>query len=126
MHMNSHTHSVQRLEIIETGRRRRWSDDEKRRIVTESLLAPRLGSATARRYGISSSQLFAWKRAFGVCLEDGAANRAQMIPVLVAPEQTISEPPAQIEIVLPRGVRILVTAAIDPAALARIIAALDP
>lgn len=32
--MDSHTHSAfGRLEIVETGRRRRWSEDEKVRIV---------------------------------------------------------------------------------------------
>jgi len=37
--MDSHKYSaqVERLELIETGRRRRWSDDEKLRIVLESL-----------------------------------------------------------------------------------------
>ncbi|WP_313902071.1 transposase [Methylobacterium sp. J-001] len=54
--MDSHTYSarrLQRLEVVETGRRRRWSEDEKLRIVLESLQGPRLVSATVRRYGIS-------------------------------------------------------------------------
>ena len=44
---------VTRLEVVETGRRRRWTEDEKLRIVMESLNGPRLGLATARRYGIA-------------------------------------------------------------------------
>jgi transposase len=58
--MDSHTHSaqVERLEVVETGRRRRWSEDEKLKIVLESLQGPRRVSATARRYGIARSQLF--------------------------------------------------------------------
>ena len=41
--MDSHKRSTQleRLEVVETDRRRRWSDDEKLRIVTESFQAPR-------------------------------------------------------------------------------------
>ena len=37
--MDSHKHSAQfeRLEVVETGRRRRWSEDEKLKIVLESL-----------------------------------------------------------------------------------------
>jgi transposase-like protein len=37
--MDSHKRStqVERLEVIETGRRRRWSDDEKLRIVPGEL-----------------------------------------------------------------------------------------
>ena len=32
---------VERLEVVETGRRRRWSEDEKLKIVLESLQRPR-------------------------------------------------------------------------------------
>src|SRR5215470_4917674 len=47
--MDSHTHSAQvgRLEVVDTGRRRRWSEDEKLKIVLESLQAARQISATA-------------------------------------------------------------------------------
>ncbi|MER9273497.1 recombinase family protein [Mesorhizobium sp. M0643] len=45
---------VTRLEIVDTGRRRRWSEGEKLRIVEESYSAPRQASATARRDGIST------------------------------------------------------------------------
>jgi hypothetical protein len=64
--MDSHTHSAQvgRLEVVDTGRRRRWSEDEKLKIVLESLQAPRQISATARRYGISRTQLLQWRRSF--------------------------------------------------------------
>ena len=48
---------VERLEVVETGRRRRWSEDEKLKIVLESLQASRQVAATARRYGISRSLL---------------------------------------------------------------------
>ncbi|MDN3279515.1 transposase, partial [Frankia sp. RB7] len=65
--MDSHKRSTQleRLEVVETGRRRRWSDDEKLRIVSESFEAPRAISSTARRHGISRSLLMTWRRAFG-------------------------------------------------------------
>jgi len=52
---------VSRLEVIETGSRRRWSLEEKLRIVAESGAAAAV-SATARRYGLSTSQLFTWRR----------------------------------------------------------------
>jgi transposase-like protein len=37
--MASHTHNaqVERLEVVDTGRRRRWSEEEKLRIVAETL-----------------------------------------------------------------------------------------
>ncbi|WP_156937098.1 transposase, partial [Bradyrhizobium sp. WSM2254] len=64
--MDGHKRSTQieRLEVVETGRRRRWSDDEKLRIVLESLEAPRAISSTARRHGISRSLLMTWRRSF--------------------------------------------------------------
>src|ERR1700710_2406106 len=57
-------HHISRLEIVVTGRRRRWSAAEKLRIVEESFSAPRLASATARRHGISNQLLFAWRKAY--------------------------------------------------------------
>src|SRR5438105_8083233 len=65
--MDNHKRSTQleRLEVVETGRRRRWSDDEKLRIVTESFQALLAISSTARRHGISRSLLMTWRRAFG-------------------------------------------------------------
>src|SRR3954447_26602446 len=64
--MDVHKYSTQteRLDVVETGRRRRWSDDEKLRIVLESLETPRAISSTARRHGISRSLLMTWRRAF--------------------------------------------------------------
>ena len=58
--MDSHTHSdLHRLDVVETGRRRRWSKSEKERIVLESMAGPRQITATAFRHGIARSQLLA-------------------------------------------------------------------
>jgi len=51
---------ISRVEVITTGARRRWTVAEKRRIVAESYSEP--VSATARRNGLSASQLFGWRR----------------------------------------------------------------
>jgi tetratricopeptide (TPR) repeat protein len=58
------TRPISRLEIVDTGRRRRWSAAEKRRIVEESFSVPRLASATARRHRPSSQLLFTWRKAY--------------------------------------------------------------
>jgi len=48
--MDNHMHShVERLDTVETGRRRRWSDDAKLKIVLESLAGPRLVSEAIGR-----------------------------------------------------------------------------
>jgi transposase-like protein len=64
--MDSHKRSahVERLEVVETGRRRRWSEDEKLKIVVESLRAPRLRAAT--RSGSSPTL-----RSRGLWMENG-------------------------------------------------------
>lgn len=54
---------LRRLELITgTGRRRRWSSDEKARILVESLRPGANISEVARRNGLSPQQLFGWRR----------------------------------------------------------------
>jgi transposase len=54
---------VHRLEVITgTGRRRRFSDDDKARIVEETLVPGAVVSAVARRHGLTPQQLFSWRR----------------------------------------------------------------
>jgi transposase len=128
--MASHTDGgqVQRLDVVETGRRRRWSEDEKLRIVAESFNGPRLVSATARRHGISPSQLYTWRRAFRaerIGAEDLAPG---FVPAKIIPEprpDSGASPTGRMEIVVAKGRRIIVDAGVDAAALARVIAVLD-
>jgi|tagenome__1003787_1003787.scaffolds.fasta_scaffold20943196_3 transposase len=129
--MDRHTHSgqVSRLDVIDTGRRRRWSEDEKLRIVTESLAGPRLVSTTARRYGISPSLLFAWRRSFGTEPVAAVVEEPAFVPAVVVPEtkaahQAVSSR-GRVEIVLANGRRLIVDAMIDAGAVARLVAALE-
>jgi transposase len=48
--------------ITGVGRRRRWSDEDKARIVAESLDPATTASAVARRRGLHASQLFTWRQ----------------------------------------------------------------
>src|ERR687897_1472903 len=55
--------SFRRVEVITgVGRRRRWSDEDKARIVAESLDPATTASAVARRHGLHASQLFVWRQ----------------------------------------------------------------
>ena len=132
--MDSDTHSAQigRLEVVETGRRRRWSEDEKLKIVLESLQAPRQISATARRYGISRSLLLQWRRLFRVEQKDIAKRQMGFVPAVVVPEpEAAAASPAglaagggSIEIEFAAGARMRITGAVDKATLAAVVAAL--
>src|ERR1700692_1281782 len=72
MDSNKFSTQVERLGVVETGRRRRWADDEKLKIVAESMETPRAVSSTARRYGISRSLLLNWRRSF--CTDPSGAG----------------------------------------------------
>lgn len=55
---------VRRVEIINgIGGRRRWSVDDKARIVEETLVAGAVVSEIARRHELTPQQLFGWRRA---------------------------------------------------------------
>ena len=125
MDVHKHSRHVERLEIVETGRRRRWSEDEKLKIVVESFQAPRQVAPTARRHGISRWQLHEWRRAFRAAQDEVAKPSAGFVPATVAAEP---QPPAPelaapadrgtIEIDFPNGARMRVTGAIGEATLA--------
>lgn len=131
--MDRHTdsHQFQRLEVVDTGRRRRWSAAEKYRIVEESFSAPRLVSVTARRYGMSPSQLFAWRKEF----REGPARplaAASAAPAMAGanPSATFTALEAgadrgRMEIVSSHGRRVIVGPDVDPSALARILDVLE-
>jgi transposase len=54
---------VRRLEVITgTGRRRRFSEDDKAGIIEETLVPGAVISEVARRHGLSPQQLFTWRR----------------------------------------------------------------
>ena len=89
--MTDHTpiSKVSRLEVVSTGARRRWTVDEKQRIVAESYDGSRLVSATARRNGLSTSQLFTWRR----LAREGRLG-GDAAPLLVLMEITSTPTPA--------------------------------
>ena len=128
--MDSHKRSTQleRLEVVETGRRRRWSDDEKLRIVIESFQAPRAISSTARRHGISRSLLMTWRRAFGPEPIGAQSEQSGFARVVLAAEvepAVAATPSGQMVIVVGRDRRVIVDAGVDAAALARVLQVLE-
>jgi transposase len=137
------TGSFERIEVI-TGvaRRRRWSVEEKLRIIAESLAGGASVSLVAQRHGLRSNQLFKWRKlaregAFGAfagnaCFvpvrvaEDGGPLR--LSPPLSAPRPSAAVPSAigssLAEIELPNGCRLRVATDIEPLALHRLVTTL--
>ena len=125
MDIHTDTHQITRLEVVDTGRRRRWSERQKRRIVEESLSGPRQASATARRHGISNQLLFAWRKAYREGRLGGALG---FVPAMIVPDppQTRPQPDGRpIEIVSPNGWRVLVSRDFDAEVLGRVLSVLD-
>jgi transposase len=131
--------AVSRVEVVESGRRRRWTEDEKLRIVGESLNGTRLVSATARRYGISRWLLSTWRRQFRVRAQSAAESPPGLVPAVVVSELstvpgTVAPPPPseapaplsrRIEIVVANGRRLIVDIGVDEAALVRVLHVLE-
>ena len=94
MDVHKNSTQIERLEVVETGRRRRWSDDEKLRIVLESLETPRAISSTARRHGILRSLLMTWRRAFRPEPMGPDLEQTGFVRAVVATAETIAAEPA--------------------------------
>lgn len=129
MDVDRHSSYVERLEVVDTGRRRRWSEDKKLKS-SWSLQAPRQVLATARRYGVSHSLLLRWRRSFRPEPKD-AANQPFFVPALVVAEpwsMTCPATPASnggaIEIEFATGARMRITGTINAATLKAVVAAL--
>jgi transposase len=113
-----------RIEVL-TGveRRRRWSEQDKARIVAESLKPGVIVAEVARRYGMHRNQLYGWRSAFGVqSAKTGQTCKAQgFVPVTVVPETPEgSVSGAVIEIII-GSVSVRLTGAIDAAALRQVL-----
>jgi transposase len=78
--------SYRHVEVLTgTPRRRRWSADEKARIVAESSAAGAVARSVALRHGVHPNQLYAWRREFramGEAAEPGVT--CGFVPVAVA------------------------------------------
>lgn len=112
-------------------RRRRWSTEEKLRILAQSIAPGSSASMTCRIHGISSGQLYTWRKRFR------RGELTGFVPVAIAPEAPrmergeLSAPstaPAVvgvIEVSLPTGVTLRVSGDVSEVSLRRVLAALS-
>jgi len=76
-----------RVEVLGgVERRRRWSFEEKARIVEASYAANTSVSALARRYGIALGLLFTWRRQAREGRLGGTEQAPVFVPVVTKPE----------------------------------------
>ena len=122
---------ARRIEVItRSERRRRWSLEQKRAIVEESLAANASIMAVARKHGIGTGQLYKWRHQL---LGHRGVMAAGFARVDVVDEpRCLSGPVAitsgascgMIEIVLPSGPMIRVDAQVDERVLRRVLGVL--
>ena len=75
---------VRRIEVISgAGGRRRWTVDDKARIVGETLEPGAAVSVVARRHGLTPQQLFGWRREARRRSEASDDVRPSFIPAMV-------------------------------------------
>ena len=110
-------------------RHRRWSVEEKARIVGETMAAGTNVAEIARRHGVSRSLVYGWRRE----LRHGRGCEPvlpELVPVIVAAsERAVAVAPRKqqigvIEIALAGGTRITVRGQVDGKALLAVMAAL--
>ena len=135
-HMTSHTVSpmtghnssaapdtFQRIEVITgVGRRRRWTSEEKARMVAESQAPGASVLAVGRRYGVNPNQLYAWRRQFGAGNEavDGGPTTAFTPMIVGDPASPAAARAGTIEVAIGRMV-VRVDGPIDAAALHQVL-----
>jgi transposase len=105
--------------ITGTARRRRFSPEEKMRVVAESLDPALSVSAVAARHGINPNQLFAWRKR----LREEVRKAGEPVAAASAESGGPSPDSDLIEIVC-EGATIRVRSGVDGAALGRVLTAL--
>ena len=109
-----------RIEVL-TGpeRRRRRRIEQKRAIVAESRQSGASPAMVARRHGVSTGQLYTWRRQLA-----GQSAPAYARVELAGGDDGAARPSGVIEIVLPNGVIVRTDARTSEGALRRVLAAL--
>jgi transposase len=80
--------------VLGVERRRRWSKDEKARIVEETLMPGAVGCEVARRRGVAQSLLFTWRRQARAA-EPGGRDGSILLPVEIGAAATPCGPRRQ-------------------------------
>ena len=85
-----------RVEILTgPGRRRRWSDDEKARIVAEAAQPGVVVSEIARRWQVTPQQVFDWRRQARKALAATLAPaEPAFVPIVPTGQVAVSDPAA--------------------------------
>ncbi len=113
--------------ITSVERRRRWSREEKLRIVAESAQPDRTASQVARAYGIAPNQLFTWRRQLLAAAIERHEGECGFVPVRITPgavAAAAASAGSPIDIRLASGIVISVGRGVEIEPLRRVLTAL--
>jgi transposase len=128
--------------LVGPERRRRWSDEEKARIVAEATTPDARVADIARRHGVSRSLIYTWQREANAGVSGDGCDVAlpELVPVVVrgvgseppeagrekrrACSTEARKPDGAIEIVLPGDVRMMVRGRVEERTLRAVLGAL--
>ena len=114
--------------ITSVERRRRWSREDKLRIVAESAQPDRTVSQVARAHGIAAGHLFTWRRQLLAAAIERHEVASSFVPVRITAGDVAVAAPASaethIDIRLASGVVISVGRGVEIDALRRVLTAL--
>jgi transposase len=114
---------LSRMEVVETGRRRRWSDEEKLRILEAASMPGVRVRAVARRHEVAPSQIYDWRKKFFGSVEGSGGG--SFAALMVAPEDAAPSWPGRMEIRCGNGRTVTVGRDVDVMVLAQLVAALE-
>jgi transposase len=113
-------------------RRRRWSNEEKLRVLAQSIAPGSSVSLVCRMHGISTGQLYTWRKQFRL------GELTGFVPISVMADAALPEPAAVpvvpdvapaaigvIEVDLPSGVKLRLTGDVGEVVLRRVLSALS-
>lgn len=109
-------------------RRRNWSTEERLRIVRETLEPGVIVQAVADRHGVSTGQLYTWRKQMlatamaGFVPVEVVPEAPQLPPPMLADAPPSSAPPGMIEITLASGASIRISGGADAATLRLVLA----
>ena len=114
-----------RIEVVTgPGRRRKWSDDDKARIVAETLEPGAVVAEVARRWQVCPQQVYGWRRERRLGTEGPAPTTPpEFVPIVAEPpaaEPASSGTPIEVALA---GAVVRVSPGVDPALLTAVLRA---
>ena len=114
---------------VRAERRRPWPDEDKLRVVRETLVPGAVVQAVADRHGVSTGQLYTWRKQMLAMAMSGFTPVEVRQEALPAPaptcETAVPATTGDLQVVLPGGAEVRFSGSVTPALLREVLTALS-